>query len=401
MGVKLEPVGAYYIVTDLELRAKFDLEELDAELQRAGLWGSVRKIDGIWVAGYSSSVRCCVHPAETLDHYLRIVENLSQRGRELWDRCLCRRFDMGFQGYDERFFAIWKIKASILRRLFEVNGDLVVTVYKTDYGDRRQVPIVATETSELPEHVEKNRAAWRKLSEWFAEPGRESWASSDIVWGIWQIPESEIRALGDLDQWRGKDAIELGCGTGYFSAWLAKIGMQPVGIDITPEQLANAQRFQQEFGIAFPLIEGNAEKVPLPDASFDLALSEYGASIWCDPEVWIPEAARLLRPGGLLVFLRNTPVLQMCVPDSGPAGPALLHSAHEVACLPYAPDQTVEFCPSHGRMFEILKAAGFAVENLVELFPKHDSAETRFDFVDKEWAMKWPTEEIWVARKRA
>ena len=54
------------------------------------------------------------------------------------------------------------------------------------------------------------------------------------------------------------------------------------------------------------LIEANAEDVPLPDASFDLAISEYGASIWCDPYKWIPEAARLLRPGGELIFLRNS-----------------------------------------------------------------------------------------------
>ena len=40
---------------------------------------------------------------------------------------------------------------------------------------------------------------------------------------------------------------------------------------------------QAEHGIEFPLIEGDAEAVPLPDASFDFALSEYGASLWCEP----------------------------------------------------------------------------------------------------------------------
>ena len=54
---------------------------------------------------------------------------------------------------------------------------------------------------------------------------------------------------------------------------------------------------RHEFGVEFPLHLGNAEQTPFPDESFDLAISEYGASIWCDPYRWIPEAARLLRPG--------------------------------------------------------------------------------------------------------
>src|SRR5437764_1141525 len=85
-------------------------------------------------------------------------------------------------------------------------------------------------------------------------------------------------------------AFELGCGTAYFSARLARLGARGVGVDVTPAQLETAQRMQEKFGLVFPLIEANAEAVPLPDASFDLVHSEYGASIWCDPYKWIPEA---------------------------------------------------------------------------------------------------------------
>ena len=74
------------------------------------------------------------------------------------------------------------------------------------------------------------------------------------------------------------DTIELGCGTAYISAWLARRGARPVGIDITPAQLETARRMQGEFGLDFPLLEASAEDVPLPDESFDLAISEYGAS---------------------------------------------------------------------------------------------------------------------------
>ncbi len=72
---------------------------------------------------------------------------------------------------------------------------------------------------------------------------------------------------------------------------------------------------QAEFGLDFPLIEASAEDVPLPDESFDLAISEYGASIWADPYRWIPEAARLLRPGGHLVFLVNGTIMILCSAD--------------------------------------------------------------------------------------
>src|SRR5690348_9558654 len=113
----------------------------------------------------------------------------------------------------------------------------------------------------------------------------------------------------------GLDVIELGCGTAYVSAWLARRGARPVGIDNSEAQLATAKRFQREFRLEFPLVHGNAEEVPFPDGSFDLAISEYGASIWCDPYLWIPEAARLLRPEGRLVFLVNGALLMLCAPD--------------------------------------------------------------------------------------
>ena len=75
----------------------------------------------------------------------------------------------------------------------------------------------------------------------------------------------------------------------------------------------------------FPLVHADAERAPFADASFDLAISEYGAAIWCDPYRWIPEAARMLRPGGRLFFLGGT-LLMLCYPkddDEAPAGTTL------------------------------------------------------------------------------
>src|SRR5262249_47258531 len=148
----------------------------------------------------------------------------------------------------------------------------------------------------------RNREAWTEWAREYAPLADRAWSRMEFTWGTWDVPEREVRALPEV---RDKDVVELGCGTAYVSAWLARNGARPVGIDVTPAQLARARAMQEKHGLAFPLVEATAEHVPFPDASFDHAISEYGASIWVDPYLWIPEAARLLRPGGELVFLVN------------------------------------------------------------------------------------------------
>lgn len=233
--------------------------------------------------------------------------------------------------------------------------------------------------------------------DWVA-PGRKSWESPDISWGIWGVPESKVGAFGDLAALKGKDTIELGCGTAYFSAWMAKHGARPVGIDITPPQLETARAFQAEFGIQFPLIEGSAESVPLPDESFDIAFSEYGASIWCDPYRWIPEAARLLRPGGRLIFLRNSTVSVLCTPMVGAAEARLIHAQFGMRTMEY-PEGGVEFHIPHGEMVRLLRGLSLDIEDLVELQAPAEGSN-RYDYITLDWAQKWPCEEIWVATKR-
>ena len=147
---------------------------------------------------------------------------------------------------------------------------------------------------DLPEHVRRNRTLWDDWAKHYVAPAEHNWARDTPTWGIWSVPESELRMLpADL---AGKDAIELGCGTAYVSAWLARRGARVVGIDNSEAQLATASRLQRRYGFDFPLLHGNAEAVPYPDSSFDFAISEYGACLWADPQRWVPEAARLLRP---------------------------------------------------------------------------------------------------------
>ena len=198
----------------------------------------------------------------------------------------------------------------------------------------------------------------------------------------------------------GLDTIELGCGTGYVSAWLARRGARPVGLDNSPGQLATARELQQRFGLRFPLLHGNAEQTPLADATFDLAISEYGASIWCDPYLWIPEAARLLRPGGRLIFLVNSAQLMLSMPDEDglPATERLLRPYFGMHRFEWPDDESVEFHLGHGDMIRLLRSCGFEVEDLIEIQPP-DGATTRYPLASIEWARRWPCEEVWKARK--
>jgi SAM-dependent methyltransferase len=213
---------------------------------------------------------------------------------------------------------------------------------------------------------------------------------------LFGTPESEVGVLGDVS---GLDVVELGCGTAYFSAWLARRGARPVGVDPTPAQLETARALQRETGIEFPLVEGTGESVPLPDESFDLALSEYGASIWADPYRWIPEAARLLRPGGRLVFLRDTTLATLCQPLEGTVGDRLSRPQRGLNRIEWG--DTVEFQLPHGLLIDVLRGSGFEVERLVELYaPEGAERHEYYDYVTPEWARQWPAEEIWAARRR-
>jgi SAM-dependent methyltransferase len=253
--------------------------------------------------------------------------------------------------------------------------------------------------SELPEHVRRNRESWDSWAHEYVEAAERNWAAEDPTWGIWGVPESDLPMLPeDAD---GLDVIEMGCGTAYVSAWLARRGARPVGIDNSEAQLETARRLQAKHGIEFPLHHGNAEDVPFPDASFDFAISEYGASIWCDPYRWIPEAARLLRPGGRLIFLVNSVLLSLCVPDAEneAAGDRLLRPQFGMHRFEWSDDDSVEFHLPHGEMLALLRANGFDVEELVDVRPSEGST-TRYPFVTLEWARRWPCEEVWKARKR-
>jgi ubiquinone/menaquinone biosynthesis C-methylase UbiE len=247
------------------------------------------------------------------------------------------------------------------------------------------------------ERIAANVAQWTKTNaEHTDADAARQWNDATLRWGVFEIADVW---LGDV---AGLDVVELGAGTAYVSAKLARGGARPVAVDPTPAQLDTARRLQRETGIEFPLVESPAESVPLPDASFDVAISEYGASLWADPEKWLAEAARLLRPGGRLLFLTMSTLAHLCTPDEDDE---LIRN--ELGRAQFAPWETrwdgyagAEFHLSHGDWIRVLRANGFRVDALHELQAPED-AETHpyYYVIPAEWGRRWPGEDLWEATK--
>ncbi len=253
----------------------------------------------------------------------------------------------------------------------------------------------------LKDHQILNREAWQKLAEEYKEPAEKAWKTDDANWGIWQISESTLNLLpNDL---KGMKCIEVGCGAGYVSSWMARRGAKVVGIDPTPNQLETARRLEKEHQLGVEFVEGFGETLPFPDSSFDFAISEYGASLWADPYEWIPEVARVLKQGSQLVFMTNHAFTICCLPDEENENVPISEQLQR----PYlglfktqwkSPPHEIDFHLPHGDWIKLLRDNGFVIERLLELGASPES-KSRYGWANVEWATKWPTEEVWCVRK--
>jgi SAM-dependent methyltransferase len=256
----------------------------------------------------------------------------------------------------------------------------------------------------LPEHVAENRRHWDQNAPQWVASGERAWAQDEPTWGIWGVPNSEYALLPD--DLAGVRAIELGCGTGYVSAWMHRRGASVYAIDNSARQLATARRLAVEHGVTdIEWVHGNAEAVDQPDATFDYAISEYGAAIWCDPTVWIPEAHRLLRAGGRLVFLGNHPFGMACTPTDGasPAGLTLERDSFGLGRLDgteAAEDPGgIEFNMEISSWMRLFRSVGFEVADYIEIQAPAGASGTAF-WVPAAWAKRFPAEQAWILTKR-
>jgi SAM-dependent methyltransferase len=249
-------------------------------------------------------------------------------------------------------------------------------------------------------HIRVNRALWNQDADDYqrrnASQIRGQAFTGDVTWGLWAIPESRLQVLGDVE---GRQILELGCGGAQWSTALTRRGARPVGLDLSERQLEHARRLQRETGIRFPLVHADAQRVPFADRSFDVVFADHGAFSFADPYRTVPEAARVLRDGGLLAFSHTSPIRELVTPsDSSHAGERLVRNYFGLHRMAF-PDSPVEFDLPYGAWVRLFRRCGLVVEDLIEPQPPPDAVSTYGDARDLAWSRRWPSESIWRLRK--
>jgi len=253
-----------------------------------------------------------------------------------------------------------------------------------------------SDTGPLTDHAARNKAMWDDYSdEYQAKHSEELVFRDGLAWGTTRTPESELRVLGDV---AGRDILEFGCGAAQWSIALARLGARPVGLDLSDRQLHHARRLMAEAGVEFPLIHASAEAVPLPDGGFDIVFCDHGAMSFADPYRTVPEAARLLRPGGLFAFCHHSPLETICWPlDADEVGERL--ALDYFGMHQFDDGEEVFFNLPYGEWIRLFRANGFVIEDLIEPQPGPDATSSYRSAAALAWARHWPGEEIWRLRR--
>jgi SAM-dependent methyltransferase len=267
------------------------------------------------------------------------------------------------------------------------------------HGRQSRLRTMSDERSLTP-HAELNRKLWDEQSdEYQSRHGGQLDKSGGTAWGVWQIPESELQVLGEV---AGKDVLEFGCGAAQWSIALHKLGAHVTGLDNSAVQLEHGRKLMAEAGVDFPLVHASAEATDLPSASFDVVFCDFGAMTFADPNLAVPEAARLLRPGGLFAFSAISPIADIAwPPDAEHPEEKLTQNYWEDIHRIEAPNEPINFQLTFGEWIRVFRSSGFLIEDLVELRPDADAVSSYRDESDREWARRWPMEHIWRLRREA
>jgi len=241
----------------------------------------------------------------------------------------------------------------------------------------------------------KNRRFWERSSDGYQQTHGDALVRTARAWGVWRIPESELRILGEV---RGRDVLELGCGAAQWSLALARDGARVVGLDLSARQLAHARRAVRAAGVSVVLVQGDAERTPFAAERFDLVFCDHGGFSFARPAPSVAEAARVLRPGGRLAFCMASPLHDTCWDDETETLPPRLSRPYFGLDRLEDEDQVCHQLP-YGAWIRLFRRCGLAVEDLVELRPPADAVTTYTDFAPLDWARRWPAENVWKLRR--
>jgi SAM-dependent methyltransferase len=254
--------------------------------------------------------------------------------------------------------------------------------------------------SETEEHVRKNRAHWESQSAAYQSANATQLNRWDrLAWGVWDTPEDDIAALGDV---RDLDALEYGCGASQFGIKVAMRGARVRGLEFSLAQLRQGLQHMRETGVPIPLVQADGERIPFRDGSFDLVFCDHGVMGFADPHRTVPEVARVLRPQGVFVFNGTTPWIWVAWGDEGLPATREMRSDYFGLRDAESTDpewKTTEFQLTYGDWIRLFRANGLVVEDLIELRPAADAETTYDDYAPLEWARAFPSEHIWKVRK--
>ena len=139
------------------------------------------------------------------------------------------------------------------------------------------------------------------------ERSRATWTSGDFG----RIAAGYVRGAGEfiarLELGAGEQVLDVACGTGNLAIPAARTGATVTGVDIAPNLVAQAKARAAAESLAISFDVGNAEQLPYDDASFDTAVTMFGAMFAARPERAAAELLRVTRSGGRIAMANWTP----------------------------------------------------------------------------------------------
>ncbi len=129
---------------------------------------------------------------------------------------------------------------------------------------------------------------------------RAMWEAGDFRPFAEMIRAPGERLVRRLEVRADDHLLDVGCGTGTVAIKAGEAGARVTGLDLSPQMLEGAREAAERRGVRADWVEGDAEDLPFPDRSFDVAASSFGCMFAPRHEVVAAEMARVLRPGGRL-----------------------------------------------------------------------------------------------------
>lgn len=225
------------------------------------------------------------------------------------------------------------------------------------------------------------RKSWDKIA---AQYRRRYEISTDIVhYGPLCPGEDKLGLLGDIS---GKRAVDLGCGCGQNAIALARKGARVTGIDLSVEQLRQAEDLATEERVPVEFKPADlADLSFLPDSEFDLAVSACAIAFVEDIESAFSEAFRILKPDGVFILSDMNPLQYIMDEADGsvefnnkyPFDPILMKWSWEFQNIDRAP-RFQHYVRSISHYVNTLLAAGFCVSKILEPRPTEETPHIGF-----------------------